>query len=295
MNTSEKFCLKWNDFEANIRNSFRGLREEQDYFDVTLACDDGYQIEAHKIILSAGSPFFGEIFRKSKHPHPFIYLKGINRLDLEHVVDFLYNGEAFVAQDELNQFLETAQELQVKGLQSNQEDKSNQNQAGENSYKEFKSPKFEDVGSFQNPHHDESVIYSLEKLVDTLDTKEFSLIPADDINNVESTNDELDLQIVQMIEKNGGLWQCKVCGKTTKHRSDIKGHAETHIEGISQTCHICSKPSSTRHALRVHILNVHSQQLFNCNICGKLEMKKITFKNHKKTCKPDQSQISFEI
>ena len=50
MNNSEKFCLKWNDFETNIRNSFRGLREEQDYFDVTLACDDGHLIEAHKII-----------------------------------------------------------------------------------------------------------------------------------------------------------------------------------------------------------------------------------------------------
>ena len=48
MNKREKFCLKWNDFETNIRNSFRGLREEQNYFDVTLACDDGHQIEAHK-------------------------------------------------------------------------------------------------------------------------------------------------------------------------------------------------------------------------------------------------------
>jgi hypothetical protein len=71
MNNSEKFCFNWTDFEVNIRNSFRGIREEQDYFDVTLACDDGYQIEAHKIILSAGSPFFSEIFKKSKHPNLF--------------------------------------------------------------------------------------------------------------------------------------------------------------------------------------------------------------------------------
>ena len=84
----EKFCLKWNEFETNIRESFRELREEQNHFDVTLASDDGHQIEAHKIILSAGSQFFSDILRKTKHPSPFIFLKGINRVELEYVVDF---------------------------------------------------------------------------------------------------------------------------------------------------------------------------------------------------------------
>jgi len=37
---SEKFCLRWNDFESNISVAFRELREEKDFFDVTLACDD---------------------------------------------------------------------------------------------------------------------------------------------------------------------------------------------------------------------------------------------------------------
>jgi hypothetical protein len=205
MNTSEKFCLKWNDFEANIRDSFRGLREEQNYFDVTLACDDGFHIEAHKIILSAGSPFFSEIFRKSKNPNPYIYLIGIKRLDLEQVVDFLYNGEAFVAQEELNKFLETAQELQVKGLESNQEDEGDRNQTGHNRYEEPKAPKLVNINSFHDPQNDESIIDSLEKLAETSDTKEFDLMPLNVGNSVMSTNAELDLQIEEMIEKNGGL------------------------------------------------------------------------------------------
>merc|ERR1712004_734418 len=54
---SEKFCLRWNDFESNISVAFRELREEKDFFDVTLACDDS-QVQAHKVILSACSPFF---------------------------------------------------------------------------------------------------------------------------------------------------------------------------------------------------------------------------------------------
>jgi hypothetical protein len=48
MGASEKFCLKWNDFETNISGAFRELREEKDFFDVTLACDDS-QIQAHKV------------------------------------------------------------------------------------------------------------------------------------------------------------------------------------------------------------------------------------------------------
>ena len=92
-----------------------------------------------------------------------------------------------------------------------------------------------------------------------------------------------------------GSGNAKCVEKTTKHKHNMKSHAETHLEGISHTCHICSKTSSTRAALQVHIINIHSQQLFNCNICGKSEMKKVTFKVHKRTCKPDHSQISFEM
>ena len=56
MSSIENFCLKWNDFESNISVAFRELREDKDFFDVTLACDDD-QIQAHKVILSACSPF----------------------------------------------------------------------------------------------------------------------------------------------------------------------------------------------------------------------------------------------
>ena len=54
----EKFCLKWNDFEGNAKAAFLNLREDPDFTNVTLACDDGYHVEAHKVILAATSPFF---------------------------------------------------------------------------------------------------------------------------------------------------------------------------------------------------------------------------------------------
>jgi len=119
MGSSEKFCLKWNDFEKNISGAFREIREDKDFFDVTLACDDD-QLQAHKVILSACSPFFRTILRRNKHDHPLLYLKGVKYADLVSVLNFMYHGEVNVAQEELNSFLAVAEDLKVKGLtQSN--------------------------------------------------------------------------------------------------------------------------------------------------------------------------------
>jgi len=116
---SEKFCLRWNDFETNISSAFRDLREDKDFFDVTLACDDE-QIQAHKVILSACSPFFRNILHKNPHPHPLLYLKGVKYIDIQAVLNFMYHGEVNVAQEELNTFLAVAEDLRVKGLTQNQ-------------------------------------------------------------------------------------------------------------------------------------------------------------------------------
>merc|ERR1712012_1230819 len=122
---SEKFCLRWNDFETNISVAFRELREDKDFFDVTLACDD-QQMQAHKVILSACSPFFRSVLKKNAHAHPLLFLKGVKYVDLEAVLNFMYHGEVNVAQEELNSFLAVAEELKVKGLTQN-----NSSSAGE--------------------------------------------------------------------------------------------------------------------------------------------------------------------
>ena len=118
MATSEKFCLRWNDFEKNIGVAFRDIREEKDFFDCTLSCG-AKQIQAHKLILSACSPFFSSILKQNPHQHPLIYLKDIAFNDLQSVLNFMYHGEVNVAQEELNTFLTVAEDLQVKGLTQN--------------------------------------------------------------------------------------------------------------------------------------------------------------------------------
>ena len=117
-NPGEKFCLRWNEFEKNISTSFRELREDKDFFDVTLACENN-QIQAHKVILSACSPFFRSVLKQNPHPHPLLYLKGVRYEDITSVLSFMYHGEVNISQDELNSFLEVAEDLKVKGLTQN--------------------------------------------------------------------------------------------------------------------------------------------------------------------------------
>merc|ERR1711892_1437093 len=123
MGDAEKFCLRWNDFESNISGAFRELRDDKDFFDVTLACDED-QIQAHKVILSACSPFFRNILRRNPHPNPLLYLKGVKFTDLQYVLNFIYHGEVSVGQEELNTFLAVAEELRIKGLTQNSQHES---------------------------------------------------------------------------------------------------------------------------------------------------------------------------
>ena len=115
-NMSEKLCLQWNDFQENVKTAFGSLREDKHFTDVTLASEDGQQFEAHKVILAASSPFFQKLLERNKHPHPLVYMRGLNSEDLLAIVDFLYCGEVNVYQENLDSFLAIAQELQLKGL-----------------------------------------------------------------------------------------------------------------------------------------------------------------------------------
>ena len=105
MNESEKLCLKWNDFKDNVTTAFGSLRTDTDLSDVTLACDDGKQFEAHKVILASSCPFFLDILKRNKHPHPLIYMRGLKSGDFAVMLDFLYFGEANIYQENLNEFL----------------------------------------------------------------------------------------------------------------------------------------------------------------------------------------------
>ena len=114
--STEHFNLAWNQFESCTAATFKNLLAEQDFADVTLACDGGEQVTAHKVILAACSPFFRKVLLANPHQHPLLYLKGVKFDDLQLIVKFIYKGQIEIGRDGLAEFLATAKELEVKGL-----------------------------------------------------------------------------------------------------------------------------------------------------------------------------------
>lgn len=55
--TSQRFCLRWNNHHSNLLSVFDQLLHKESFVDVTLAVE-GQLLKAHKVILSACSPYF---------------------------------------------------------------------------------------------------------------------------------------------------------------------------------------------------------------------------------------------
>ncbi|XP_077516195.1 uncharacterized protein LOC144126116 isoform X10 [Amblyomma americanum] len=112
---SQQFCLKWNNHQPNMLAVFEQLLSNEALVDVTLACE-GLSLKAHRMVLSACSPFFQALFVENPCKHPIVILKDMRYMDLKAIVEFMYRGEVNVSQDQLTALLKTAETLKVKGL-----------------------------------------------------------------------------------------------------------------------------------------------------------------------------------
>lgn len=109
------FHLRWNNHIYNLRTLLEYLYNEQSFVDVTLSCSDGF-LRAHKLVLSACSPYFDTIFRENPCKHPTVILRGISLHEMQLIIEYMYVGSVDIPENELASLLEVANELHIKGL-----------------------------------------------------------------------------------------------------------------------------------------------------------------------------------
>jgi len=109
------YSVSWPDHASDRNSSIKGMLEKQSFVDVTIACDDD-QVEAHKVLISAASPFFQKVLERNPHAHPLLYLRGTLKKDVSAVLDFIYSGETSVPVNDFDSFMALAKDLEVKGL-----------------------------------------------------------------------------------------------------------------------------------------------------------------------------------
>jgi len=115
--SSQHFCLRWNNYQTNLTNVFDQLLQNESFVDVTLTTDEtGQSVKCHKVVLSACSPYFQKLFMDNPCQHPIVILRDVDYEDLKFVVDYMYKGEINVTQNQLTSILRTAEMLKVRGL-----------------------------------------------------------------------------------------------------------------------------------------------------------------------------------
>jgi len=265
----EKLSLKWNDFQENLTSTFRMLGEDREFADVTLVCEDGQQVEAHKVILASSSPFFLNLLRRNKHPHPLIYMRGLKSEDLVAMIDFLYFGEANVYQENLDSFLAVAEELQLKGLRRSGAEKEDEDIQPEKERYMDKTPEKPSSFTKSIPNNLSQQGSSEERVKYEPPLAETVAVPyngvAVDLQDLDDTIKSMMIFSENMTSKNGRARICKVCGKEGQYTT-IMSHIESnHITGVSHTCNICGNSAKTRNSLGVHKSKHHSTKIINYN------------------------------
>ena len=240
---SEKFSLKWDDFHSNISKTFSALRTENDFQDVTLVSADLQQVSAHKVVLSACSKYFKNILQQNRHSNPLLCLDGVTSSELQSVLDYIYQGEVQVYQENLDRFLAVAERFQLEGLM-NLPDTNKQEENVYQTLEELMSPT-------PTQSSGERRGYSQVKS-STVKTETTAIVNIDEDTalNIE----EIDAKIAEyIIRTNDNFYSCKFCGKSgVKARTDMKKHVETHLEGLSFPCQHCGKTFRSRNALQLH-------------------------------------------
>jgi len=276
--TSEKFCLRWNDFESNISQAFQDIRDDKDLLDVTLACDDD-QIQCHKLILSACSLFFRNILRRNPHNHPLLYLKGVRCDDLQSILHFMYHGEVSIAQEQLNSFLAVAEDLQVKGLTQNEQNTETENEKT-NTFTQSKSstkqnipPKASREMSAPQSRSFQNVQNSTQPMV-PVKPEPREAAPDDPYNNYLENR-----QTLACVEEDGYGYQGDQSVVGYEHEGYDQGYG--HI-GDNTSVEEYNSEINDRKSLLKYVTQVSAEtgSSFQCTLCGKTNGQKNNVMKH---------------
>ena len=246
MHNSEKLYLKWNDYENNIMSTFREFRSDQDFTDVTLACEDGQQVEAHKVILASSSPFLMDILKRNKHSRPLVCMTGTKSTDLVAILDLIYFGEANVVQENLETFFNLAGRLKLNGV------------SGLAKYKRTEIEKL-DV-----KHEDKKVAIKVTDMAKQFqfqsnDIGKLPLKPEDHTKPVEVKS----IKVVKHFQETptsseASLYPCPSCGKSFPQTLRLKKHIrEVHNKERSYQCNKCEKKFFKSYRLIRHKIALH--------------------------------------
>ena len=207
---SEKVFLHWQQFQTSLVSSYQNLCKTADFSDLTLVCEDGQQIEAHKFVLASSSTFFRQLLQNnlSHHPHPLLFMRGISYATLSALMDFVYRGEVEVLAVEVDELLKVATQLGLKGLGRQEQEKAG----------ELERVELEEGENLEDNRRAVAALEGrLEGLAD-LNSCLLEKLPRDPMDEIT------------MSESPKVQYTCEQCDKHCKSVASLKMHTQIHMQ-----------------------------------------------------------------
>jgi len=239
---SDLYNLSRSDFQSSTKDAFKLLKQDTDFLDVTLACEDGKQVKAHKVVLSSFSSVFQNILKNNPHSHPLLYLTGVEEQDVLNILDFIYLGEAKIVQDDLKRFMDIAEKFKINGLTSfTTNDEHQKPVASEETMMNVleEEPSCLAVGNLKS-----------EECVDEYINNDGLML---DENAVAEEGEFKPLE-----EQSKRRFGCDECDYKATQSGSLKVHVMAKHKGIRFPCQACDYKGTTKGNTRMHMRNKHS-------------------------------------
>ena len=223
----EMYSLTWYAYSDHLKCMMKELMMNEDFSDVTLVTEDKKHIKANINVLSACSPVFKDILKKDKNSSPIMYLRGIQSLEIESIMQFIYLGEATFYEERMEEFLAVAKSLEIKEL-CNAETKPNDEPEDD--------PLTTDPGTLNE-------------------------------NLIEQRKDTSTQGRQREIVSANGKYECKPCEKSFTSKPGLYFHNKSVHESVKYACDQCDSHFTQQFSLTKHIKSKHEGVKFACDQC----------------------------
>ena len=244
--------VKNDNFQGTAESMLKRAWEVRDFSDVTLVSEDETLIHAHKMVLSSSSSFFENILKKHSHPNPLIFINGISGNLLSSMIAFMYNGQAEVSKEDLDNFLEACAEFKIKGLTT-------------------EATAFPILDRFGQPPSEDQ-LPAVENLTSSTKQAGNELLGETDSKlNLIKNEEKRQAAIVENADIDfQSMWK----------KSDY--HTPKNPKPNNLSCNMCDYKVHRNDLLKLHMNSKHNLEKFHCSVqaCGKVYSSKINLKHH---------------
>ena len=279
--------LNWDNFSRTITSSLKTFAAEEILQDVTLVSDDLVEVGAHRLLLCSASPVLKEILlRSGGETRPLLFLRGIKHKTLRAILQFLYEGWTEVPQDEVNDVVNVAVDLEIKNFfnENTAEDETAGEQQDENVNKQKKKKRGQKI------KQDKTKTNNFEQKTESVGCENH-------YDFKQEVKEEVKRNII--CKKCGHLsrsvpaakyhnntkhrkltYECEICHKDFKDKSTRNKHRASLHEGLRYPCSECDYQATQRGSLKEHLLAIHRGIRHPCQHCGQQFYSAGTLKKH---------------